>query len=61
VSEYKKTKRLELISPYEPIKIYNADETGLFFQALPTELLAVKRENVPGVKCLKGNLQCYCV
>jgi hypothetical protein len=35
VSEYK-PELLELISPYEPKNIYNADNKGLFFQALPT-------------------------
>jgi hypothetical protein len=34
VSEYK-PKLLERISTYEPKNIYNVDETGLFFQALP--------------------------
>jgi hypothetical protein len=43
VSEYK-PKLLELISPCEPKNIYNADETGLFFRALPTKSLAVKGE-----------------
>jgi hypothetical protein len=56
-----KPKLLELISPHEPKNIHSADETGLFFQALPTESLAVKGENGPGVKCLKRNSQCYCV
>jgi hypothetical protein len=37
-----------LISPYEPKNIFIADETGLFFQALPTKSLTVK-----GEKCLK--------
>jgi hypothetical protein len=41
VSEYK-PKLLELISPYEPKNIYNADETGLFFRALPTKSLLNK-------------------
>jgi hypothetical protein len=47
VSEYK-PKLLELISPYEPKNIYNADEIGLFSRASPT-LLAIK-----GKKCTRG-------
>jgi hypothetical protein len=31
--------------------MYNADETGLFFQALPTKSLAVK-----GEKCTEGKI-----
>jgi hypothetical protein len=41
VSEYK-PKLLELVSPYEPKHIYNADETRLVFRALPTKSLVVK-------------------
>jgi hypothetical protein len=33
VSEYK-PKLLEVISPYEPQNIYNADETGSFFSGI---------------------------
>jgi hypothetical protein len=50
VGEYK-PKLLELISPYEPINVYNADKTELFFQALPTKSLAVK-----GEKCTRGKM-----
>jgi hypothetical protein len=46
-----KPKLLKLISPYEPKNIYIADETGLFFRALPTKLLAVK-----GEKCTRGKM-----
>jgi hypothetical protein len=55
VNEYK-PKLLELISPYEPKNIYNADKTGLFFGELPTKSLAVK-----GERCPKKELQCYFV
>jgi hypothetical protein len=55
VSEYK-PKLLELISPYEPKNIYNADKTGLFFLALPTKSLAVKGENCTGGKMSKERL-----
>jgi hypothetical protein len=50
VSEYK-PKLLELISPYEPKHIYRADETGLFFRALPTKSLMLERE-----KCTRGKM-----
>jgi hypothetical protein len=50
VSEYK-LKLLELILPYEPKNIYNADETRLLFRALPTKSLVVK-----GGKCTEGKM-----
>jgi hypothetical protein len=43
VTEHK-PKLPQLISPDEPKNIYDAEETGLFFRALPTESLAVKGE-----------------
>jgi hypothetical protein len=58
VSEYK-TKLLELISPYEPKNIYNADKTGFFFRALPTKSL--REKSVPGLKCPKKDLQCVII
>jgi hypothetical protein len=45
-----------LISPYEPKNIYNADETWLFFQALPTKSLAVKGEKCTSSKMSKERL-----
>jgi hypothetical protein len=47
VSRYK-PKLLELISPYEPKTIYNAEETGLFLRALPTKSPGVKGEKCTG-------------
>jgi hypothetical protein len=55
VSEYK-SKLLELMSPYEPKNIYNADETGLFFRALSTRSLAVKGEKRTSGKMSKERL-----
>jgi hypothetical protein len=52
VNEYK-PKLLELISPYEPKNIYNAEETGLFFRALPAKSLVVKGEKCTGCKISK--------
>jgi hypothetical protein len=40
-----------LISPYQHKNIYNVDETGLFFRALPTKSLTVKEE-----KCTRGKM-----
>ena len=44
-------KRLEtILEGYELEDIYNADETGIFFQALPTKSLAVRGEQCSGGK-----------
>lgn len=40
-----------LIRGYSPSNIYNADETGLFFRALPNKTLTLKNE-----KCIGGKL-----
>lgn len=38
-------KRLEIIlEGYQPEDIYNADETGVFFRAMPTKILVVRGE-----------------
>jgi hypothetical protein len=50
LSEYK-PKLLELISPYEPKNICNADKTAMFFQALLTKSLMDK-----GEKCTRGKI-----
>jgi hypothetical protein len=52
VGEYK-PKLLELISPYEPKNIYNADKPELFFQALPTKSLTIKGEKFTRGKMTK--------
>jgi hypothetical protein len=49
VNEYK-PKLIELISPYEPKNIYNADEPGLFFAHYQQKSLAVKGEKCTGGK-----------
>jgi hypothetical protein len=57
-----KPKLLELISSYETKNIYNVEETGLLFRALPTKSLMVKGEKYTrGAKCPMKDLQCYCV
>ncbi|UYV66540.1 TIGD6 [Cordylochernes scorpioides] len=41
---------------YDPANIYNADETGLFFQLIPDRTLAHKDENCRGVKRMKQRI-----
>ncbi|UYV62857.1 TIGD6 [Cordylochernes scorpioides] len=43
-------------SGYDPTNIYNADETGLFFQLIPDRTLAHKDENCRGVKRMKQRI-----
>ncbi|UYV77397.1 hypothetical protein LAZ67_15000864 [Cordylochernes scorpioides] len=43
-------------SGYDPANIYNADETGLFFQLIPDRTLAHKVENCRGVKRMKQRI-----
>ncbi|UYV81550.1 hypothetical protein LAZ67_20001513 [Cordylochernes scorpioides] len=43
-------------SGYDPDNIYNADETGLFFQLIPDRTLAHKDENCRGVKRMKQRI-----
>jgi hypothetical protein len=45
-----------LISLHELKNIYNVDETGLLFRALPTKSLVVKGENCTGGKMSKERL-----
>ncbi|UYV62810.1 hypothetical protein LAZ67_2002000 [Cordylochernes scorpioides] len=43
-------------SGYDPANIYNADETGLFFQLIPDRTLAHKDENCRGVRRMKQRI-----
>ncbi|XP_066157788.1 tigger transposable element-derived protein 6-like [Euwallacea fornicatus] len=45
-----------LLKHYEPRNIYNADETGLFFRALPEKTFALKGEKCAGGKMAKERL-----
>lgn len=45
-----------LIENYRPCDIYNADETGLFYRALPDKTLALKGEKCTGGKMAKERL-----
>jgi hypothetical protein len=60
VSEYK-PKLLELISPYERKSIYSAHKTGLFFWHYQQNHSRLREKSVPGKKCPKKALQCYCM
>jgi hypothetical protein len=45
-----------LLEGYEPCDVYNADETGLFFNVLPERTLAYKGESCLGGKHSKDRL-----
>ncbi|XP_066153045.1 tigger transposable element-derived protein 4-like [Euwallacea fornicatus] len=45
-----------LIEKYPPRNIYNVDETGLFFRALPNKTLALKKERCFGGKLSKDRI-----
>lgn len=46
-----KSKISEFVKDYDPIDIYNCDETGLFFRAIPNETSKLRRK-----KCENGKL-----
>ena len=46
----------KLQKDYEPSEIYNADETGLYFRALPDHTYVFKIQNVRGVKASKQRI-----
>ena len=52
---------LSLLEGYEPRDIYNADETGLFFNVLPDRTLGYKGESCHGGKHSKTDSLCYYV
>ena len=53
---WKETVLLTIISNYEPRDIFNADEFGLSYQALPKKTLNLKREKCSGGKNSKIQL-----
>ena len=55
VSEWQE-KLKTLLQGYEPNNVYNGDETGLFFRALPTKSLALRGEKCIGGKMSKERL-----
>ncbi|CAI6367554.1 unnamed protein product [Macrosiphum euphorbiae] len=58
VDEWKVKVKL-IIEGYEPKNIYNGDETGLFFRALPSKTLSVKSEECKGGKLSKERLTVF--
>ena len=48
----------KIIEGFEPKNIFNADETGLFYKALPTQSLSLKRVKCAGGKLAKERLTC---
>ena len=55
VDDWKET-FLDLIKDYEPRDIFNMDETGLFFRALPDKTFTVKGADFAGSKKSKERL-----
>lgn len=55
-NEWRQNKMKEILEKYAPEDIYNADETGLFFQLLPDRTLAFKGEKCYGGKKSKQRL-----
>lgn len=55
VADWKK-KLLTIMKEYSPRDIFNADETGLFFRALPNKTYALRGEKCAGGKASKDRL-----
>ncbi|CAI6370038.1 unnamed protein product [Macrosiphum euphorbiae] len=55
VNEWK-SKISEIVTGYEPQNIFNADETGLFYRALPDKTFSYKGESCSGGKIAKERL-----
>ena len=53
---WKETVLPTIISNYEPLNVFNADEFGLFYQALPSKTLNLKGEKCSGSKNSKIRL-----
>lgn len=50
----------ELSSEYSPDDIFNADETGLYYRALPETTYAFQNENTKGCKTVKDRITVLC-
>ena len=50
----------KIIADYSPDDVYNANETGLFYQALPEHTYLFKNETVHGCKVLKDCVTVLC-
>jgi len=55
-----KTELPKIISEYTPDNVYNADETGLFYCALPENTYLFKNENAKGCKISKERITVLC-
>jgi hypothetical protein len=56
--EWKDLKLRQILDTFAPRDIYNADETGLFWKALPDRTLTFKNERVSGGKLSKERVTC---
>ena len=50
----------KLIATYSPEDVYNADETGLYFRALPEHTYMFQKESTQGCKTSKERLTVLC-
>lgn len=55
-----KTEWPKIIAEYSPEDIYNADETGIYFRAMPEHAYSLKNENAKGFKCSKEQMTVLC-
>lgn len=51
-----KEKLFALLKDYAPKDVFNADETGLYYRALPTRTYALKNDKCPGRKTAKQRI-----
>ncbi|GBL95858.1 hypothetical protein AVEN_227107-1 [Araneus ventricosus] len=51
----------DMIKGYEQKDIFNADETGLFYNLQPFKTLTIASDTCHGGKKSKEDRQCYCV
>jgi hypothetical protein len=56
--EWEAIKLRQILDTFSPCDIYHADETGLFWKALPDHTLAFKNEYVSGGKLSKERVMC---
>lgn len=60
VSDWKKNALPKILKDYKPCDVYNADETSLFYNALPTKTMAFKKDACHGGKQSKARLTVLC-
>lgn len=57
-----KEKLFAILKDYAPKDVFNADETGLYYRALPTKTYALKNDKCPGRKTAKQRITIlFCV